>query len=105
MPYEENRLMASPYTALKAEFNCKPTLLDPAEAPFNSTTGVPEYPGCVVASMVTELVTTGSALNGAMVKGAVPLIWKLMVAAPEAAFALVIAERSDPGPLSAVLVT
>jgi hypothetical protein len=41
-----------------------------------------------------------------MVKGAVPLMLKLMrFVIPELAFALVIAQRNEPSPLSAVLTT
>ena len=46
----------------------------PVADPFNSTTGAPEYPDWVVASIVTGSVTAGSAFARLMVKGALPLI-------------------------------
>jgi hypothetical protein len=45
MPCAGKRLMASPSTVLNPEFNCNPTLPVAVDAPFNSTTGAPEYPG------------------------------------------------------------
>jgi hypothetical protein len=56
--------------------------------------------------IVHGLLTDGNALKRAMEYGASPLIWKLMVfVVPGLAFALAMAQRNEPGPLSAVLVT
>jgi hypothetical protein len=68
--------MASPRTVLNGALlvNRNPTEPAAVAEPFNSTTGALTNPGCVVASIVTELVTDGNALDKAIVKGALPLI-------------------------------
>ena len=66
--------------------------------------GLPLYPGCVVPSMTAGSVIVGSAEVGAIVCAPEP-IRKTMVSVPAVVFALVIAWRSEPRPLSAVVVT
>ncbi len=65
--------------------------------------GVPVYPGWVVPSMVTEAVMSGSAESGVMTCGPVPMLKSIVD--PAFPLALVIAWRSEPGPLSAVVLT
>src|SRR5450759_2709653 len=107
MPCAGKLLMASPRTVLNGALlvNRNPTEPDAVNAPFNSTTGVLTKPGCVVASIVTELVTVGSALNKLIGKGGAPLILNVIVFGPGLALALKIAWRNEPAPLSAVVIT
>src|SRR3982750_3043517 len=68
MPAYEKRLMTNPLTVLEPLLIVRPlTKFCPALAPLNSMMGVPAKPGSVVASMITESVTSGSAESGAMV--------------------------------------
>ena len=77
----------------------------PAPAPSSSMSGVPAYPGWVVPSIVTGSVISGRADAGEMVWTPAPGIANTMMSAPGFALASRIAWRSDPAPLSAVLVT
>jgi hypothetical protein len=61
----------------------------------SSTRGCPTYPGCVVASIVAGPETTGSAESIAIVCGPVPAMANSIVLAPVAAFAALIASRSE----------
>ena len=52
-------------------------------------------PGCVVPSMVVGAVSCGNCDVGAIVNGALPGMSKLIVVATPAAFAALIASRSE----------
>ena len=67
--------------------------------------GVPENPGWLVPSIVTVLVIAGRAVAGLIVCTPEPGMSKSIVSAVDAALAFRIAWRSEPGPLSLVLVT
>jgi hypothetical protein len=60
---------------------------------------------CVYPSIVTGPVIVGRAEAGTIVWTPDPMMAKAMVSAPPLALASVIAWRSDPAPLSAVVVT
>ena len=74
-----------------------------ASSPTASVFGLD--PGCVYPFRVTGPVIAGSGVVGVIVWTPVPGMAKAIVSAPMAAFASRIAWRSDPAPLSAVLVT
>ena len=67
--------------------------------------GEPAKPGWDAPSSITGTVIVGSADSGVIVWTPAPGIAKLIVCRPEAALAFRIACRSEPGPLSLVLVT
>ena len=77
----------------------------PADAPFSSIRGLPEYPDWLAPSIVTELVIVGNDEAGAIVWTPEPPMAKSIVLDPPAALASVIAWRSDPAPASLTLVT
>jgi hypothetical protein len=62
-------------------------------------------PGCVVPSMVTGCVMVGSGDVGKIVLTPDPGMLKAMVDAPAMVLLVVIADLSEPAPLSLVLVT
>ena len=69
-------------------------------------TGVPANPGCVVPSMTTGWLITGNADNSVIVCTPPPGMSNTIVSrSPLSAFESMIAWRSEPGPLSLVLVT
>src|SRR5262245_60859200 len=67
--------------------------------------GVPAYPGCVVASSVVGCMTVGRPDVGAIVCTPEPGMAKTMVSGPAFALASRIAWRSEPAPESFVVVT
>ncbi|HYH07105.1 MAG TPA: hypothetical protein VEK11_08610 [Thermoanaerobaculia bacterium] len=77
------------------------------EAPWevSVTSGTFVYPGCVLPSMVTGTVTGGRLLLSVMVCAPPPPALKAMVEVLPLAFASRMAWRSEPGPLSAFVVT
>src|SRR3954447_364185 len=104
MPSRANRLMTNPRIVVVPPMTVRPLPATPAARPLSSTIGTPAYPGCVVASMTTLVVTAGSGNCGAIVNGPSPGMSKPIVACGVLS-ASRIAWRSDPGPLSAVFVT
>jgi hypothetical protein len=83
---------------------CKP--MPGALWPLSSITGLPSYPGCVVPSIVTGAVMGGSAvLSTSSLFAGAPGILNLMMSWPGVLLALRIAVRSEPIPLSLVVVT
>ncbi len=83
----------------------RPLAVDPAFAPFSSMSTAPANSGWVVPSMVTASVIVGSGVAGVMVCAPAPGIAKLIRSSPARPFASRMAWRSDPAPLSLVLVT
>ena len=79
--------------------------IDTGADPLISTRGAPTYPGCVVPSITIGSVIRGNSVLSAMTCGPAPGIAKLTSSTPARVLAVMIASRSDPGPLSAVLVT
>ena len=78
----------------------------PVPWPTMAINGVPAKPGCVVPSMTTGLVIAGRGEAGAIVWTPVPGMAKSIVFVPPVAvLESRIAWRSEPGPLSAVVVT
>ena len=67
--------------------------------------GVPEYPGCVVASIATWSPIDGSGFGTLMICAPPPPMLNMMVSAPEFVFASRMAWRSEPAPESLVLTT
>src|SRR5258708_4416640 len=82
----------------------RPSAPAPALLPSITTSGVPENPVSVEPSIVTLAVIAGNGDRGSIVCGPVPGRSNVIVD-PGLPLALRIACRSDPGPLSAVLVT
>src|SRR5262245_10513079 len=83
----------------------KPSAPAPALAPLSSTIGVDTNPGCVVAMRYVGAVIAGSGEVGWIVNGPVPGSVKKTMLKSGLAFASMMAWRSDPGPLSLVVVT
>ena len=78
----------------------------PASPPVISMIGVPPYPGCDSPSISTAPVIAGRGESGAIVCTPVAGMAKSMVlVAPVTALESRMAWRSEPGPLSAVVVT
>ena len=78
----------------------------PGDGPPNAIIGVPAKPGWVVPSMSTEVVIEGRGEPSAIVWTPVPGMAKSIVLVPPVcALESRIAWRSEPGPLSAVVVT
>src|ERR1051325_1234988 len=96
--------MTNPRMVQLVVSNRSPTLDEPALAPLISIKGARTKPGWVVPSMMTASVIEGNAEPGVMVCAPVP-IWKLMVSTPLVALASRMAWRSEPAPLSLVVVT
>src|SRR5262249_6462913 len=104
IPAPPKRLITNPRAVLLPPLMVNPFTPDPALLPFNSMIGVPANPGCVVPSMVTGPVMVGKADSGAMVCTPEPMA-KVIVSGPGFALALSRVQRSEPMPLSLVLVT
>ncbi len=96
-------LMASPRMTQPPAWMVRPLEGEVSWLPSSQTTGLPAYPLCVVASMLSASVTAGKAV--CKVICAVPAILKSMMLAPPAASAWRMACRSEPAPLSAAVVT
>src|ERR1700728_4937856 len=96
MPVPPKSLIANPTTALLLVSITRP-LAEPAAAPFRSMSGLPEYPGWVVPSVVTGVVIAGSGDCNDIVRGPDPGISKLIVFGPGIIFECSIAYRSVPG--------
>ena len=99
------RLMTRAFTVLPPAVIAKPLAPTPALVPFSSINGEPENPGCVVPSIITGSVIKGSADSGVIVCTPAPGMLKMIVFKPAQLFTSSIACRSDPAPLSAVVVT
>ena len=88
----------------------RPTAASPAPAPFSSMIGEPAKPSCELPWIPTGAVIVGRADVGAIVCGP-DAIAKRIVSTPGAAFAWVIASRSEhwtlqtPSFVSAVVLT
>ena len=81
MPCPPNLLIKRPRTVLPLVVMLRPAVTAPAPAPFNSTSGAPLKPGCVVPLMLTASATGGSAEVGLMVCGPPPPMLKAMTSA------------------------
>src|SRR5438445_3066736 len=99
-----NELITSPRTVLLPARMDKPFPPPDTRLPLSSMTGESVKPGCVVPSMISASVTKGSGESGLMACAPEPML-KAITSGPGRAFASRIAWRSEPGPLSAVLVT
>ena len=111
-PLVDNRIplpaklrITSPRTPLNPPVIVSPLTPAPALAPLRTMTGVPAKPGCVVPLIKTGSLTVGNAAAGVIVCGPAPGMLNVMLSTPAALFALRIACRSEPGPLSFVFVT
>jgi hypothetical protein len=94
---------ASPRTVTEFASISSPDALE-VLAPSTRISGLPEKPGCVVPSTTTGPVMAGSGDAGAIVCEPLPML-KSITSLPACALALWIAERSEPGPESAAVVT
>lgn len=101
MPHA-NPLIANPFMMQLSVRMFRPLTLAPP--PSISTIGCPVKPGWLVASIITDSVIVGNALSGWMVYGP-PGMLKLIVSGPAVLFAVPMASRKEPGPLSLVLLT
>src|SRR2546427_2672255 len=97
-------LIANPRTVLLPARMDKPFPPPDTRPPLSSMRGESAKPGCVVPSTITGSVTKGSGESGLIVCAPEPIL-KAITSGPGLAFASRIAWRSEPGPLSAVLVT
>ena len=73
--------------------------------PFSSISGVPAYPGWVVASTFAELLISGSGVAGLIVCTPAPGILKAIVLVPGVLSESRIAWRNEPAPVSLTLIT
>ena len=105
MPLSLKRLMTRPRSKQLLVVMRKPSVEAGVPVPFNSISGAPAKPGCVVPSMVSGSVIAGSRLMGNSVSPEPPPMLKSITSTPAAAFASVIAWRNEPAPVSFVTVT
>ena len=91
IPFAAKLLMTSARTVLAPAVIRRPLAPDPARLPSISTMGDPMKPLCVVPSITTGPVITGSAVVGLML--GTPLMLKMIVSVPGFAFAALMASR------------
>ena len=94
--------MISPFTVDPEPASVSPFPVTPA--PSSVISGVPAYPGCVVASMITEPRIVGSSESSVRVVAPDP-IENSIVLVPGNRFAAAIIARKEVSVLSAVVVT
>ena len=82
IPSPPKPLMIRPLTVMPLPVIVNPFAPAPAPAPSSSIKGVPEYPGCVVPSMVTGAVIAGSGDRTSIVCWPVPMAKAIVVAPP-----------------------
>src|SRR5262245_21024748 len=102
-PQPANLVIVSPHTPQPSAGSTSPWPF-PAPLPSRVISGVPAKPGWLVPSRTAESVRAGSGADGAMVCGPEPMA-KWIVSKPGLALASRRACRSEPGPLSAAVVT
>jgi len=101
-----HRLIASARTVMGVNEALKQTE-EKLPSRATSMSGVPANPGCVVPSIVTPSTTTIVGKSDASTIECVPepVMLKAIVCGPAALLASVMAWRSEPTPVSAVVVT
>ena len=103
IPLPLKRLMINPLTVMPVPVSLIPSA-PPALAPLNSMRGLPAKPGWVVASSSVGWAMAGSAVLGEIVLAPEPMA-NLMVSSAIVLLASRMAWRTEPAPLSAVVVT